>query len=373
MDQNLLDRTVQTGVELTVVVPCYNERANAPVMVERLRAALRGIAWEAVFVDDNSPDGTADVVRGIAAADTRIRCIRRVGRRGLASAVTEGVMSSSAPFVAVIDGDLQHDETRLPVMLAQLRTGAADLVVASRYLDGGDSGGLANAYRQGLSSLGTSFAQAVLPVKLSDPMSGFFMVRRAVYDLAAPRLSNQGFKILVDLVMSAPKGLRVLDIPAQFNARVAGESKLDAMVMVQFLVLLVEKLTGGLVPVYFIAFCIVGAFGVLVQYAVSRGAAHFFGLEFGHAQTIGTVTAMVANFLLNNSLTYRHRRLKGAAVWRGLVLFMLVCGLGAVANVGIGRALYADHAGWTISAIVGAAVGAVWNYAVSSTLVWRRK
>jgi len=363
---------VAEGAELTVVVPCYNERPNVPVLVERLRAALSGIAWEAVFVDDNSPDGTADVVRGIATHDARIRCIRRVGRRGLASAVTEGALSSSARFVAVIDGDLQHDETRLPAMLALLRRGDTDLVVASRYVDGGDSSGLASSYRQGLSNLGTLVSRAVLPVPLTDPMSGFFMLRREVYDQAAPRLANQGFKILVDLVLSVPGKIRVAEVPARFGARLAGESKLDNMVLLEFLGLLLQKLTGGLIPLNFVGFCLVGAFGVLVQYVVllvGRRA----GLDFSQAQTVGTIIAMATNFQLNNSLTYRYRRLRGAKLFQGWIIFMLVCGLGAVANIGIARALYAENSGWNAAGVVGAAVGAVWNYAVSATLVWRSR
>ncbi len=358
--------------ELTVVVPCYNECPNVPVLAGRLRAALTGIRWEAVFVDDNSPDGTADAVRALAVRDPRIRCIRRVGRRGLASAVTEGVLSSSATYVAVIDGDLQHDETRLPVMLQRLRQNDADMVVASRYVDGGDSSGLANSYRQSLSSLGTRFAQAVLPVTVSDPMSGFFMLRREIYDRTATHLSNQGFKILVDLILSAPKGLRVVDIPARFGARVAGESKLDGMVMLQFLALLLQKLSGGWIPLYFVGFCLVGGFGVLVQLGVSLVGRHA-GLDFSQAQTIGTFVAMVGNFELNNSLTYSDRRLKGVRMWQGLGLFILVCSLGAVANIGIARALYAQNEGWSVAGIVGAAVGVVWNYAVSATLVWRSR
>jgi len=371
----MLDQVVPAIVqaaELTVVVPCYNERANVAVLVERLRAALAEIAWEAVFVDDNSPDGTADAVHAIAAIDAKVRCIRRVGRRGLASAVTEGALSSSARFIAVIDGDLQHDETRLPVMLELLRRGDVDLVVASRYVAGGDSAGLANSYRQGLSSLGTRFAQAVLPVPVSDPMSGFFMLRREIYDLAAPHLANQGFKILVDLILSAPRGLRVADVPAKFGARVAGESKLDGMVLVEFLGLLAQKLTGGLIPLHFIGFCLVGAFGVLVQVVVSL-IGRRAGLDFSQAQSVGTLVAMITNFELNNSLTYRYRRLRGVKLLRGLLLFMLVCGLGAVANIGIARALYAQNSGWSAAGIVGAAVGAVWNYAVSATLVWRSR
>src|SRR3954470_1265637 len=114
---------------LSVIVPCYNERPNVVPMIAKLDAALSGIDWEVIYVDDNSPDGTAQEVRRIAQRDPRVRCIRRIGRRGLASAVIEGALSSSSRFVAVIDGDLQHDETRLPDMLAALKTGQCDLAV----------------------------------------------------------------------------------------------------------------------------------------------------------------------------------------------------------------------------------------------------
>ena len=225
-----------TGVcaELSVVVPCYNERPNVVPLIARLDAALAGIAWEVVYVDDDSPDGTADEVRRIAAGDARVRCIRRIGRRGLASAVIEGALSSSATFVAVMDGDLQHDETVLPVMLAALRGGACELAVASRHVSGGASTGLGSRWRHVLSDGGIRLAQAVLPVKLTDPMSGFFMMPRPLFERLTPHLTGQGFKILLDLVLSAPAPLRVQEIPCEFRARVAGESKLDVLVMTQF-------------------------------------------------------------------------------------------------------------------------------------------
>ena len=360
------------AAELTVVVPCYNERGNVAPLVARLHAALAGIAWEAIFVDDDSPDGTAEAVRAIGARDARVRCIRRVGRRGLSSAVIEGALASSAAFVAVIDGDLQHDETRLPEMLRILRDGEADLVVASRHLAGGDAKGLANAWRHRISDLGTRVAHAVLPVRLTDPMSGFFALPRPLFERLAPGLTAQGFKILLDLVLSAPPGLRVREVPVRFQPRVSGESKLDVLVLLQFGGLLLDKLTGTVLPLRFISFAIVGAIGVLVDLAVlyaGRGA----GLDFATAQTVATIIAMVGNFQLNNAVTYRDQRLRGIAMLRGLLLFMLVCGFGAVANIGIARALYLQHSGWTVASALGAAVGVVWNYAVSATLVWRAR
>ncbi len=356
---------------LTVVIPCYKERANVAPMVAKLDAALSGLAWEAIFVDDDSPDGTAQAVQAIARADPRIRCLRRIGRRGLASAVIEGAMASSADYIAVIDGDLQHDETKLPAMLAALSEGV-DLAVGSRHVAGGSAAGLSGRWRHGISNLGIRVAQMALPVRLTDPMSGFFMLRRDLFVRLAPRLTGQGFKILLDLILSSPEKLRVREVPVTFQPRVAGESKLDVLILLQFAGLLVDKLLRGAVPLRFISFGLVGLIGVGVHLSV-LDTARSAGLPFEWAQIVATFIAMLANFFLNNAVTYRSVRLRGPALLPGLLLFLAVCSLGAVANVGIARTIYGAHGGWTPSALVGAAVGMVWNYAISATLVWNRK
>ncbi len=367
------DASAMQAAELSVIVPCYNEQPNVAPLIARLDAALAEIAWEVIYVDDDSPDGTADEVRRIAAADPRVRCIRRIGRRGLASAVIEGVMSSSARFVAVMDGDLQHDETVLPVMLAALRDGSCELAVGSRYVSGGDSTGLGTRWRHALSDGGIWLAHAVLPVKLTDPMSGFFMMPRILFERLTPHLTGQGFKILLDLVLSAPAPLRVREIPSEFRLRVAGESKLDVLVLTQFGGLLLDKLFGGLLPLRFLSFAIVGALGVLVHLSVLMLVGHTGAASFETAQIIATMVAMVFNFQLNNQVTYRDQRLRGPRLWHGLLLFMLVCGIGAVANVGIAKTLYAGDSSWTLAGGIGAIIGVVWNYAVSATLVWRAR
>jgi dolichol-phosphate mannosyltransferase len=354
---------------LTVVVPCYKERANVAPMVAALDSALTGIGWEVVFVDDDSPDGTAAAARALAQNDARVRCIKRVGRRGLSSAVIEGALSSSADYVAVIDGDLQHDETRLPLMLQAVKNGA-DMAVGSRHVEGGDSSGLSSPLRMRLSETGIRVAQMMTRTSVSDPMSGFFLLRRDMFETLAGRLTGQGFKILLDLILASPQRLNIAEIPYKFRPRTAGESKLDVLVLAQFAGLLLDKLLGGTVPLRFISFALVGGFGVLVNLLIlqlARGA----GADFTTAQAIGTVVAMIANFQLNNQLTYRTQRLKGARAWRGLLIFLLVCGLGAAANIGIARALYAENDSGLLSGAAGAAISVVWNYAVSATLVWR--
>jgi dolichol-phosphate mannosyltransferase len=360
---------VASPLTLTVVVPCYNEHANIAPMVASLDAALAGITWEVVFVDDDSPDGTTEAARAIARTDPRVRCIRRVGRRGLSSAVIEGALSSSATYIAVIDGDLQHDETRIPIMLGALQSGA-ELAIGSRHVAGGNSQGLSSPLREKLSITGIRIAQRVTGAKISDPMSGFFVVSRPLFERLAARLTGQGFKIMLDLVLASPTPLRIIEIPYQFRPRTAGASKLDALVLAQFAGLLIDKALHRTVPLRFISFALVGAFGVLINILVLELARHA-GIAFAGAQTLGTIVAMVANFQLNNQLTYRAQRLKGRRVWTGLLLFLGVCGLGAIANIGIARSLYAANGHDLLAGAAGAAIGVVWNYAVSATLVWR--
>jgi dolichol-phosphate mannosyltransferase len=359
---------------LAVVIPCFNEAANVAPMVARLDAALAGIAWEAIFVDDDSPDGTAARAKAIAATDPRIRCIRRIGRRGLASACIEGILSTAAPFVAVIDGDLQHDETILPRMLAALAAGLAEIAIGSRNIAGGTMGEGLSPLRRVVSDGGAALANAALPVKVSDPMSGFFALPRPLFEEIAPRLTGTGFKILLDILLSAGRPLRVMEVPYAFRAREAGESKLDAGVLLEFGGLLADKALGGWVPLRFMAFALVGGIGVLVHVAVLFLLHGIGPLGFGAAQWSATFAAMTANFLLNNRITYRDRRLRGPALLRGLVLFYVVCGIGAAANVGIAALLLRDGLlSWGLAGAAGALLTVVWNYAVSSTLVWRAR
>src|ERR1700761_7493418 len=320
------------SAELSIIVPTYKERGNVAELVRRLDAALAGIAWEAVFVDDNSPDGTAQVVKDIGADDSRVRCILRVGRRGLAGACIEGILSSAAPFVAVMDADLQHDEKVLPAMLARLQNDKADLVAATRYVTGGSAASFSES-RGTISRLATRLTHRLVGTPLSDPMSGFFMMRRDRFDEVAPRLSPVGFKILLDIAASAGPGLRIAEQPYSFGERFDGESKFNIQIGVEFLGLLLAKMTGDLVDPRFIFFAIVGSLGLVVHLAALRLALLFLPDAFQAAQIIATVIAMTSNFLLNNELTYRDRRLRGAAMLRGFFLFCLIGSVGVLTNV----------------------------------------
>jgi dolichol-phosphate mannosyltransferase len=358
--------------ELSVVVPTFNERDNVVALFRKLETALAGRAWEVIYVDDNSPDGSWDVVRTLARQDARVRCIRRIGRRGLSGACIEGILASSAPCAAVIDADLQHDETQLPKMLALLQAGEADLVVGSRYIEGGSADSF-DRQRAGFSMLATSVAKKLLRVEIADPMSGFFMIRRDRFEQLAPELSTQGFKILLDVVATARGSLRIKEIPFTFGSRLHGESKLDSMVALDFLGLVLAKLTGDVVSLRFLLFAMVGSLGLFVHLAALFVALEVFNVPFPEAQACGALMAMTSNFMLNNFLTYRDQRLKGFGILRGLLLFYLVCSVGLVANVGVAFSVYDQEPIWWLAGAAGALMGVVWNYAMSGLFVWRKR
>jgi dolichol-phosphate mannosyltransferase len=356
--------------ELSLILPTFNERENVEPILEHLEAALGSISYEVIFVDDDSRDGTADLVRSIALRDSKVRVIHRVNRRGLSSACIEGMMSSSAPYVAVMDADLQHDERILPEMLRRLKEENLDIVVGSRNVAGGSMGEFAKN-RVALSMLGRRLSQAVCRCEILDPMSGFFALRRSFLLEAVHRTSGLGFKILVDLLASSPRPVRFGEVGYTFRNRQHGESKLDLMVGIEYLQLVIDKLLGNLIPSSFVLFSMVGAVGVAIHLSVLTLLLNVFGEKFLAAQTIATVVAMTANFLLNNLITYRDRKLKGWGIVRGLISFYLACSVGIFINLKLAGSAVATGTPWYLAALFGLAIGSVWNYGVTQLFTWR--
>ncbi|WP_455365849.1 glycosyltransferase [Kaarinaea lacus] len=362
---------VSPRFELSVIVPTFNERENIEELIARLEQVLKGRDWEVIFVDDDSPDGTADLIREIAEQNKRVRCIHRIGRRGLSSACIEGMLSSSATYVAIIDADMQHDEKLLSTMLDVLEEEELDIVSGSRYMKGGSLGEWAQS-RAGISKVATWLSKVVSRAKLTDPMSGFFMIRRQVFEDLAPQLSGIGFKILLDIFASSSKPLRYRELPYQFRCRQAGVSKLDGMVAWEYILLLLEKSVGQFIPVRFISFAMIGALGVFVHLLLVDILYKGFGDGFTSSQSIATVVAMTSNYTMNNLITYRDKRLRGWRWLRGWASFALICSVGALANVGIASFLFHEHITWVLASISGILVGAVWNYTVSATYTWNK-
>lgn len=354
---------------LSIIVPTYNEVENLAALVERLRLILGTLSWEVIFADDNSPDGTYRLAKQIAADNPRVRCLRRVGRRGLAGACIDGILSSSARYVAVMDGDLQHDEAILVRMLHRLEDGDADVVIGTRYRQGGSALGL-TGHRGVISRSATALTRRLLLISISDPMSGFFMMRRECFEDIAPRLSHDGFKILLDMLATANGQLRVAEEPYDFRERVSGESKFDLRTGLEFLGLLAAKMSGDMINARFVPYAVIGSFGVLVHLLVLRTTLGV-GFSFMASQSLATFVAMLSNFFLNNMLTFKDLRLRGLHLLRGLIAFCAIGATGFLANVGVASWLYGADSIWWLAGVAGALIGVVWNYAMSSRFVWR--
>ncbi|MFY7837261.1 MAG: glycosyltransferase [Novosphingobium sp.] len=370
-------------LQLAVILPTYRERANIAPMVARLDAALQGVAWEAIFVDDNSPDGTADEARRISQTDPRVRVIERIGRRGLASAAIEGMCATAAPIVAVMDADQQHDPVLLPQMLGAVQDGEYDIAYASRFAEGASTEEWGRPDRVKASGLANRIANKVTGVELSDPMSGYFMLRAETLRADAHRLSGVGFKILLDILATVDKPLKVKEFPLNFVARTEGESKLDQTVVFEFLVGLYDKWLGRIIPTRFALFGTVGAMGVAVQLGalwvllkIVAGERFVYGnwsesATFNTANTLAAIIAMTFNFVLNNELTYSDKRLRGfGPLLRGWAQFALTCSLGLLTNVGSAAVLKTIGFHDVVAVIVGIVLGSVWNFALSSRFVW---
>jgi dolichol-phosphate mannosyltransferase len=355
---------------LAVIIPTFNEAANVQPLLHRLSLALAGIRWEAVFVDDNSPDGTSNIVREIALTNPQVRIVQRIGRRGLTSAVVEGMLATAAPVLAVIDGDMQHDETILPKMYAAVASGEADLAVGTRYANGGGVGEW-DKNRALASKIATKISHWAIKAPLSDPMSGLMAVSRTTLMAAIPRMSGMGFKVLLDIVASLPAAPRIVEVPYIFRERELGESKAGALVLAEYAALIADKTIGRYVPLRLLSFLGIGGMGVGVHLSL-LGLSLWLGLGFLQAEIVAVLGAISFNFTLNNIFTYRDRRLRGRKIIAGLFSFFAVCSVGAVANIGIGTWINGNDGRWWLAGLAGTVVGAVWNFAASSFVTWRK-
>ena len=359
-------------IALTIVVPTYNEKLNVRPLVSLLDKALVDINWEVVFVDDDSPDGTADEVRELAITRLDVRVIHRIGRRGLSGACIEGILSSAAPYVAVMDGDLQHDETVLISMIASFNADPElNLVIGSRNVEGGSSGNGLSGIRSFGSDMATVMARKLLKIRVQDPMSGFFMIKLESFRDVVGELQRQGFKILTDLLSASRGSWKIKEIPFVFKERQYGQSKMDSAVTLEYFGLILARLTGGAISIRFVLFLFVGLTGILVQLLMVGIFLNVMFLSFFYSQILAVILAMTSNFFLNNILTYRDQSLSGKYILFGLLSFYFVCSLGAVANVAVANLVYNFVPLWILASFFGSVISSLWNFMSSKWLTWR--
>lgn len=355
---------------VSIVIPTYNESANVSIMRDKLDAVLGNWQWEVIFIDDDSPDGTSETVAAMAQRDKRVRLIRRIGRRGLSSASIEGFLASTAPFIVLMDADGQHDETILDEMLNRLEQFDLDIVIGSRYIASGRTDGLSTR-RRWVSQLATRLSGVVMRDAVQDPMSGYFAMRRQFFESSMRRLSGKGYKILLDILTSANRDVRFVEVPYTFRARMAGQSKLDVNVAAEYVFMLLDKSVGRIIPARFIMFILSGCMGAMMHVLILALALSALGWSFIYGQLTASAFAMVINFIVNNHFTYHDKKLKGMLILPALLKFLLVCSVGAVTNLAVAATLFEHGLVWWFSGLIGAGIGAVWNYAVSRSLTWK--
>lgn len=363
---NIRDLSVREETPLiAVVIPTLNERDNVSRVVEVLSEVLRGIAWEVIFVDDDSPDGTADIVRKLGREELRIRCIHRVGRRGLSTACIEGMLSSSAPYLALMDGDLQHDPAQFRKMIELLENEDVELVVGSRYVEGGGCGNWSSRRRQ-ISRLGSRLGRLVLREDVKDPMSTFFVLKRELFHEAVHDLSGLSFKILLDILASVRRPVKFREIPFVLRERSAGESKFDGNVASEFLLLLAAKSFGRYVPMQFISPALIGFISALGHLSVVSALFGIFGMAFTQAEVVASAITLGLTDAISK-ISRRRDRDRNLPLRVGRFFsFVVVCGVGAVANIALAMYLVTHGVGWFLSASAGMFLWLVWNCAATN-------
>ncbi len=367
---------------LSIIIPTYNESANVPILIERIGAVMKGTDYEIIVVDDNSPDRTYEVVQNIGKKNPRVRGIRRLHERGLSSAVVTGMAASEAEFFAVMDADLQHDERILPNLLEAVASGSCDLAVGSRATEDGSFGDWSRA-RRFMSYSATMAAKILLRVSVSDPMSGYFLLSRDVFERAEHLINPLGFKILLEFLGRLPD-LKVREVGYTFRNRIHGETKLSGSVIRNYLVALLDLRFGSIVSPIFLIYCAVGASGIIV-YLLTAELTSFIGLapfrtglaepfhDVRSSAVIGFLASVANNYVWNNYITFYDKRHKGSAIATGAAVFLAVSLVGLLVTLAVTHLLLTLQLSWISPALArstGIAVAVITNYYLNASITW---
>jgi dolichol-phosphate mannosyltransferase len=372
-----------------VITPTFNEAQNVGPLIDLLEAALVDVDHEILVVDDDSPDRTWEVAEAIAERVPAVKVIRRFSSPGLSQAVLAGMEVARGEVLAVIDADMQHDETRLPAMVKLITSGEADVVVGSRAAEGGSYGDWSKP-RRFVSWVATMIAQVLLRVPVTDPMSGFFAISRETYRRLGPTINPQGFKILLEFVGRRNANLRIREVGFTFRNRTAGETKMSPSVIRSYLLAVFELRLGRQLKPQFVMYCLVGISGFVVNLAVFALAEAFdlgavdIGLDrkLRWSLILGIVASILWNFALHNTMTFYEHRFRGIDMIRGLLLFTVVSAIGILIHVAIFQFL--ESTGWGTGVLrlrparllhdaIGMLVALFSNYFLNMNAVWRTR
>ncbi|MFC1912035.1 glycosyltransferase [Chloroflexota bacterium] len=354
---------------ISIIVPTYNEADSITPLVEKLHAALAGYNYEIIFVDDDSQDGTGTIASGLSARYP-VKLMVRKGKKGLASAVVDGLQQVSNDIVGVMDADLQHPPEAVPALVREIENGA-DVAIGSRYVKGGefpDWGPVRSVISKGAIFLSHLFLPSTR--KISDPVSGFFFFNRQV--VSGAELKPTGYKILLELLIEGSYQ-KVAEVPYSFQLRHLGQSKLGARQQIDYLKHLFSLMRRKGELLRFFKFCLVGGSGVLVNMGLLWLLTEFAGLFYLLSAAISIEISIISNFTLNDYLTFPDRRSRGAGRFlQRLAKFNLVSLAGLGLNMGV-LWLLTNVFGvyYMLSNLCGIAVATIWNYVANFWWTWK--
>ena len=360
---------------ISIVIPTFNEVKNIIPLLKNLTVLVKDFEYEIIVVDDDSPDGTSNVVNKYMKSNKSIKLITRIGRSGLSSAIKEGLIFAQGKYLLVLDGDGQHHPSFILDMLEKIKKNKSDIVIGSRFLNTSKLEGLSNKR-----SLGSKFANKLARIslhknyaKLTDYLSGCFCLEKEMTKKYIRKIEINGFKFLYELLSLSKGNLDVLEVPLLFKERRFGNSKLDIAIVWDFIISILHNLTLRLLPRRAISFGLVGISGVFVQLFITSFLVEIFLIDFYNALPFAVISAATSNFLINNQVTFRSERLKNLSLLIGLLKFLIVASLPVIANVGIATAIYKYISADTfIAQIAGIAIVYAWNYLASSSFVWKK-
>ena len=364
--------TRHSEILISVVTPTYNEAENIGVLISRISEVLKDIPHEIIVSDDDSPDETWKIAEDISKENPNVRCLRRMENRGLYPAVLDAFEIANGKYLAVIDADLQHDETKLPDMLEEIENNGHGLVIGTRYAEGGGTEGWSRT-RLFISKATNFVAGILMKRRCSDMMSGFFMIEQETYKQIKEKLNPRGFKILMDIIQNLPKDKAIGQVPYIFRPREQGESKLDKKVMFDFLVSLYElSIIGKYIPLKFLKFCLVGLSGVGVNWLILFLGKDFTEIDIRIVIVSAILVSMLSNFVLNNIWTFAKEAVEKPVLVK-IIQFFLICGIGAGINYIITYSLYKIDFLIYFASFLGIAAATIWNYILNSLITWRDK
>ena len=356
---------------LSIIIPTFNEAESIINLLIEIESIMEeSQAFEIIVVDDNSPDNTYEIIQNYILDNNKlfISVIKRTWSKGLSSAVIEGSALAKFSYIAVMDGDGQHDPNDLKMLFREMLKSNKDIAIGSRFLNSKNSDSLSKK-RNLISIVGNSFSSLILKKKLSDPLSGFFVVKSSLLKNNSKKLYKEGFKILFDILMIS-KNASVLERQINFRERSAGTSKLNFSTVLSLIGQILENYTYRIFPSSFFVFSFIGSFGVLIHLSILYSMLAI-SMGYIHANFIGTIGALISNYFLNNFFTFNNLHRTSKERLKGLVRYAIVNSLSILANIGIAAQLYIQEFSILLSTAAGIFAGIILNYLLRKNLVFK--